>query len=148
MNETIKLLTVAHATNFVLYHKTHVAHWNITGPLFPQLHKMLEKQYEELWEQVDTYAEKLRQSQVFTPLSLCELIELSIIDEYTEVLSAEQYIESLLLDHVKFVELLKSLFHTAEHQNYVGMSNFIQDRVDSHEKIIWMLRSTAFGVSV
>ncbi len=142
MNETIKLLKIAHATNFMLYNKTHVAHWNLVGPLFPQLHKLLEKQYEELWEQVDEYAEKLRRLQVFTPVSLIELVELSIIDDYTEVLTANEYLEDLLSNHLKIVELLKSLFHTAEHQDFVGLSNYVQDRVDAHEKIAWMLRST------
>jgi starvation-inducible DNA-binding protein len=142
MSETIDLLKVAHATNFMLYNKTHVAHWNVTGSSFPQLHKLFEKQYDELWEQVDEYAEKLRRLQVFTPVSLVELVSLSIIEDYTEILNANDYVEALLIDHLKIIELLKSLFHTAEHQDYIGLSNYVQDRIDAHEKTAWMLRST------
>lgn len=142
MKKTIELLRQAHATNFMLYHKTHVAHWNVTGPLFPELHIVLfQKQYKNLWKAVDTYAEKLRQLQVFTPVNMDELVGLSIIDEYTETLQAKEYIEELLGDHERFLKLLDELFKVSGVENCVGVNNFIQDRYEAHQKMAWMLRS-------
>jgi DNA-binding ferritin-like protein len=38
----------------------HLAHWNIEGPDFFEIHTAFEKQYEELFEVVDEIAERIR----------------------------------------------------------------------------------------
>src|ERR1700722_2227338 len=45
---------------YLLTIKTHGYHWNVTGPLFPQLHAFLETQYNELFAAVDEVAERIR----------------------------------------------------------------------------------------
>ena len=38
------------ADTFTLYLKTHNFHWNVTGNMFGELHRMFEEQYQELFE--------------------------------------------------------------------------------------------------
>src|ERR1700735_4437386 len=45
---------------YLLMIKTHGYHWNVTGPLFPQLHVFLESQYNELFLAADEVAERIR----------------------------------------------------------------------------------------
>ena len=48
------------ADNFILSLKTRNYHWNVTGPLFSQLHSLFQSIYESLDEAGDTIAERIR----------------------------------------------------------------------------------------
>ena len=41
--------------------QTHVYHWNVRGPLFEPIHKLLQQHYETLFETADEIAERVRQ---------------------------------------------------------------------------------------
>ncbi|MCB1885107.1 MAG: DNA starvation/stationary phase protection protein [Geminicoccaceae bacterium] len=43
-----------------LQHRDHQAHWNVTGPLFYELHDLLEHLYEEVFTMIDVVAERER----------------------------------------------------------------------------------------
>jgi hypothetical protein len=45
---------------YALMIKTHFFHWNVTGPEFPVLHALFEKQYTDLFEAADVVAERVR----------------------------------------------------------------------------------------
>src|SRR3546814_18682075 len=49
--------TVANA--YALTIKTHAYHWNVQGPTFYGLHKMLQEQYEDLFPALDEVAERI-----------------------------------------------------------------------------------------
>lgn len=129
------------ASNFTLYLKTHGAHWNVTGMFFPQLHDLFGKQYEDLFEQVDTIAEKIRELDAFAPANLAEMQTLSIIDSLDGVLDAKGYVERLLLDHERMIMFLNKLFKVAESVNHQAIMNYIAERLDAHAKDRWMLRT-------
>jgi starvation-inducible DNA-binding protein len=48
------------AVTYTLYLKTHNYHWNVTGPMFNTLHLIFMEQYTEMWNAVDTIAERIR----------------------------------------------------------------------------------------
>lgn len=48
------------SVTYELYLKTQICHWNVTGPNFYSLHKLLEAHYEDLAESVDNVAERIR----------------------------------------------------------------------------------------
>ncbi|HJQ93849.1 MAG TPA: ferritin-like domain-containing protein, partial [Candidatus Thermoplasmatota archaeon] len=56
----VAVLHEALAATTQLYRDTHLAHFNVTGPSFPQLHQLFEQQYTELWEAIDQLAERVR----------------------------------------------------------------------------------------
>ena len=58
--ELCKLLGDALASTYVLYHKTHAYHWNVTGPLFYSIHKLTDKQYNNMAKAIDAIAERIR----------------------------------------------------------------------------------------
>lgn len=134
-------LKVYLATNFALYLKTHNAHWNVTGMFFPQLHSMFGDQYQDLFDQVDLIAEKIRELDAFAPGGLLEYKNLSLIDDLTGVLDAKGYLERLLKDHERMIVFLNKLFAIAQDENNQAVMNYIADRLDVHAKTRWQLRT-------
>ena len=55
---TLEQLIQVFNDNFTAYFRSHVAHVNIMGRNFLSDHKLLEKVYEDLQEQIDSIAEK------------------------------------------------------------------------------------------
>lgn len=69
------------ATLFVFRHKLHVYHLHVTGPMFLQLHKMFQKQYEDILEYADRLAEHvLSRRDHFSP-SLHDMLKHSSITD-------------------------------------------------------------------
>jgi starvation-inducible DNA-binding protein len=131
-------------SNFVAYYKAHSSHWNTTGRNFYSDHKLLNKIYEDLQDEIDTLAEIIRTLDIFAPAALTEIIADSNIsdipvfddqdgDEYLKAVKDD--LEQLVLDYQDLEQTAKDLQH-----NHV--SNYCQDRVRTLEKFIWMIRST------
>jgi starvation-inducible DNA-binding protein len=136
-------LTHLLADTYALYLKTQNFHWNVTGPLFPQLHLLFESQYEELAEAVDVIAERIRALGSFAPASFSEFQKLSSLKEATGAHpSAEQMVKTLLKDHETISQHLHIIFEKAEQANDQGTLDMITERMRAHEKTAWMLRSS------
>jgi starvation-inducible DNA-binding protein len=143
MDELKQALKVAHATNIALYMKTHNFHFNVEGPLFPQLHDILFKGiYEDLYGAVDQFGEEIRALGSYTPMSPARIAELSVIDEPQIPMQASDMIQSLAHDNQAILEVLKSVFEIATSNNEQGLADFIAGRLDAHKKHAWMLRAT------
>jgi len=142
MNNLVNGLKVLLASNFVIYSKTHSAHWNVTGVHFYELHKMFDEQYNELWEQVDIIAEKIRELDAFVTISPLDQTKLSIIDPAQIVMNSTDYVVSLLNDHNRMLILLNKVFSLAEVENNQAVMNYLAERMDAHSKMRWFLKSS------
>lgn len=143
MEELQEALKKVMADTFVMYFKTHSYHWNVVGPNFPQLHEFFGDLYEELHGAVDPIAEHIRAINSFAPSSLDRLKELTIITEADTIPSAEKMVTNLLADNDKVISSLKTAYAAANSEGKDGLSNFLQDRLDIHDKHGWQLRATA-----
>jgi starvation-inducible DNA-binding protein len=141
MNELINQMKVVLASSFALYLKTHNFHWNIEGPNFPQYHSFLDGMYNEIWGAVDAIAEHIRTLDAYAPGSLGRYSQLSVINDQSNVPAAKAMLAELELDNQKIINELNKALELAESSDKHGLSNFIQDRIDIHEKHKWMLRS-------
>lgn len=141
MDELYQAIKIAFASEFSYYLKSHFFHWNVQGPGFPQYHKLFGDIYEEVHENIDPFAEKIRAIGTYTPGSLSRFSLLSTIDDETEILPAESMVSELLHDSEKMIIIYKKVFELAEQLNENGLSNFIADRQDAHAKYKWMLSS-------
>ena len=130
------------ASNFTLYLKSHTAHWNVSGMFFQSLHALFLEQYEDLFDQVDTIAEKIRRLDFFVPAGLAEFQEQSIFEDFTVALSATDYLEQLLADHEAMLVLLQTVFDAAEGNNNQALMNYLAERMDAHQLHRWKLRTT------
>ena len=135
-------LEEAFAGNFVSYYRAHVSHVNLVGPNFYQYHKLLQKVYTFLGDNIDTIAEKLRTIKATMPNDLNTVLGLSPIADMPVTGDAEQ----MLMDVVESLEALIDLWHAvndaAEDVDYIDIGNFAQDQIGSIAKFRWMLEAT------
>jgi len=142
MDSLIEAMKKYLATNFSFYLKIHQFHWNVEGPNFPQYHDFLSDLYTEVWEASDAIAEHIRAISAYAPGSLKDYKNLTMIEDQTELkVDAMQMMSLLYTDNGTVMEAIKIAYKSAEFNNEIGLSNFLQDRMDIHKKHAWMLRS-------
>ena len=145
MDELIEQMKVALASTFAFYLKAHNFHWNVEGPNFPQYHSFFETIYSDAWGAVDGIAEHLRTLKSYAPGSFARYTELSIIKDEVNVPMAASMMSKLLDDNDKLIEHLTKTQASAEKAKKMGLANYLQDRIDIHEKHGWMIRSILKG---
>ncbi len=141
MTELVDQMKVVLASTFSLYLKAHGFHWNIEGPDFVQYHTYLGEFYGELWGAVDTIAEHIRTLNAYAPGSLSRFSQLSVVDDQINVPSPLKMIKELELDNARLKTELTKAYKLAEDAGELGLSNFLQDRIDIHAKHGWFLKS-------
>ena len=129
------------ADTYTLYLKTHNFHWNVTGPMFNTLHLMFETQYTELALAVDTIAERIRALGHPAPGSYKDFAQLSSIKEASGVPEAKTMIKQLVEGQEAVVRTARKIFPVAEKASDEPTCDLLTQRMQTHEKTAWMLRS-------
>ena len=142
MEELQKAAKVAFASEFSFYLKVHQFHWNVEGMFFKQFHDLFGGIYEEVYDSIDDFAEKIRSLGTYMPGSYTRFSMLTQIEDETQILDSKQMVIELLNDNEKMVKILKLVFDLSEREGEHGFSDFIAGRMDAHRKHGWMLRST------
>jgi len=138
----VERLQILLANTYVLYTKTQVFHWNVEGLLFHSLHEMFEEQYEQLAEAVDEIAERMRMLGAKTPNGLQALLSVATLKESPADLKSPEMIQALLDDHEQLCRQLREDIEVADEMDDVGTEDFLTARLQAHEKLAWMLRSS------
>jgi hypothetical protein len=144
-------LTKVFCSNFVAYYKSHAAHVNIVGPMFPAYHKLLQKVYEDLQAEVDTTGELLRTIDAYFPTRLSDTIDGSSIDDNLEpdYNDGLDYIQQIYDDLETLIEVYLELEDVTQNERgYNHLANYAQDRVRVLKKHCWMLGATLDGRAV
>lgn len=136
-----ELLATLLADTYLLYVKTQNFHWNVTDPRFYSLHKLFEEQYEELAEAVDTIAERIRALGSKSPGSMKQFLILTRLSEASGNHTGQEMIKELLKGHETLIKELKKDSDIADKLGDAGSSDLCIQRLRSHEKTAWMLRS-------
>ena len=134
-------LKITQADAFVLYLKAHFYHWNIEGSNFPQYHDFLQNLYQDVFASVDTIAELIRTLDVYAPGTLSRFQTLTTLEESDVIPDAMTMIKNIVEQNTLMLETLKKAYSMAEEEKQIGIANFLQDRIQAHEKHGWMLRS-------
>lgn len=141
MEDLIQQLKVVQASVFSFYLKAHNYHWNVTGPDFAQYHQYLGDLYEEVFDSVDGWAENIRKQNAIAPGSLTRFQELSVVKDEFVVPTCMEMMARLYADNAKLLGEMYKLADMAEATKSRGLVNFVEGRIDIHEKHQWMLRS-------
>lgn len=132
------------ADSYTLYLKTHNFHWNVTGPMFNSLHTMFEGQYTEQWTALDEIAERIRALGYNAPGSYAEFVRLSSIQEETGadgVPGWKGMIEQLVSGNEAVCRTARKVLKTADDAGDDPSVDLLTQRLQTHEKYAWMLRS-------
>ena len=119
--------------------QTHVYHWNVRGPLFEPIHKLLQQHYETLFETADEIAERIRQLGFAAPQGVKTFpsgvkISATMPDE-------DEMLSDLLARHETTLRTLRPLSADAEENQDFATQDLINHMLAFHEKAAWMLRS-------
>lgn len=129
------------ADSYTLYLKTHSYHWNVTGPRFRDLHTLFEEQYTELATAVDDIAERIRTLGYPAPGTFREYLELATIEEVAGTSTAEAMVSDLVVAQEIVVRTCRQILPAAQDANDESTVGLVADRMATHEKAAWMLRS-------
>jgi starvation-inducible DNA-binding protein len=136
-------LTAMLADAYVLMVKTQGFHWNVVGPLFVSLHELTEQHYQDLFAAIDEIAERIRAIGQLAPTSIAEMLQHSAIDEaHASNLSPEEMVKALISDHETVSRRLRDAVEVTEDLRDVATADMLTERLQVHEKAVWMLRAT------
>ena len=142
MTEVVESAKKVLGNVFVMYMKSHAYHWNYIGPEFPQYHSFFDSLYNELHDSIDAIAEHIRAMDGFAPGSLARMVELSDIEEDTQIPNPKKMFQNLLDANEKVIAAMTESYNLANEAKELGYSNFLQDRIDIHKKHGWMIKAT------
>ena len=129
----------------VLNVRTRNYHWNVTGPLFHELHALFEKLYDEQAGQIDEVAERARAIDVVADATLAGFVKRARLKEQPgEVPAAPSMITHLVADYEALIRAVRPQVDAcqAAHGD-VGTADFLTGLIEAFEKAAWMLRASA-----
>ncbi len=132
------------ADSYTLYLKTHNFHWNVTGPMFNALHNMFEAQYTEQWTALDDIAERIRALGFNAPGSYAEFTRLSSIAEepgLTDAADWREMVRQLTVGNEAVCRTARKVADMADDADDNPTEDLLIQRLKTHEKYAWMLRS-------
>lgn len=142
MEEITAPLKVAFADTYALYVKAQNYHWNVEGPMFAMYHDFFGKIYEEIGKAIDPFAEEIRAASAYAPGAFSRFLELTSIEDEVFIISADRMISILYTDNAKVLGSLTIARNAAENAKAYGLVNFLEERLDQHNKHAWMLRAS------
>ena len=141
MEPVSERLKIVLASAFSLYLKAHYFHWNVTGPSFSEYHKFFEQVYTEVHASIDAYAEHIRVLGAYAPGSLNRMAELTSIQDIDTIPTGLDMIRILEADNGVLIAELYAAREYADAAGQYGVVNFLEERINAHEKLRWMLKS-------
>jgi starvation-inducible DNA-binding protein len=142
MEEITNPLKIAFADTYALYVKAQNYHWNVEGPMFAMYHDFFGKIYEEIGKAIDPFAEEIRAASAYTPAAFSRFLELTSIEDEVFIIPADRMINILYTDNAKVLGSLTIARNAAENAKAYGLVNFLEERLDQHNKHAWMLRAS------
>lgn|SRR6056300_405990 len=139
--QLIERMKVLLASSFSLYLKAHNYHWNVTGANFAQYHDFFGELYEEIHGSIDTTAEEIRKLGGFAPGSLGRFQELSVVEDENMIPESAIMFARLARDNDAVIQVLYEARAMADEVGASGTVNYLEDRISTHEKHAWMLKS-------
>lgn len=137
-----KLLQKTLSNHAVLLHQTLNYHWNVEGKEFHDYHLLFDKQYNELFKNLDLIAERIRAVGGKVQGSMKHFIDTaSIKEDNGSVPMPKEMIKRLHDQYHKVIEDMRKSVKDLEKSDDVATRKMLEDLVEIEEKTKWMLKS-------
>ena len=139
----VAVLTRALADTQVFYVKTLNIHWNIVGPNFYSVHKLLDEQYNMLKDAGDEIAERIRSYGASAIGSMKEFLANTNLEEKEGNGSVQiDVLNELIADHETIVRKLREgIDQCSDTYEDEGAADLLTAHLQKHQEMSWMLRS-------
>jgi len=122
----------------VHYHNLRNFHWNVEGPEFFELHEEFENEYNQVQEQIDEIAERIRVFGLKPSMSLRETLQMSDIREAKEGLTALEMVRFVLKDFGIMHQSMLDVINAALENGDTVTEQMITKFMNRLEKRNWM----------
>lgn len=141
-NAIAAALSTLLGNSYSLMAQTHLAHWNVEGPAFFELHGAFQKHYEDLFEAIDEIAERIRAIDAYAPGGLKVLDKLATVSDVpTGAAPAKDFVAALVEGHETTSDSAKKVRDLAGEAGDLETQDLAIGRVQYHQKTLWMLKS-------
>jgi len=140
-SDLIAALQLALADTYSLMALTHLAHWNVEGHGFFQLHEAFGAQYTALFAAADEIAERTRALGAYAVGGLQTLGALAGMDEFKAPMTQREYVATLVRAHEKVIGDLAQARMLSEKAGDLETQDLMIGRIQEHQKTVWMLKS-------
>jgi starvation-inducible DNA-binding protein len=129
----------ANAVELYLQYKGY--HWNVSGPLFHDLHTMFDAHAKEVFETVDPLAERQRilgMPAEYTLVSVAKFASLRSDEKLPT--TPKEMVERLVESHRTILRGLHEAYEAANRLDDAGTVDLVTTCIAAHEKMEWFLR--------
>ncbi len=105
-------------------------------------HDFFGKIYEEVGGAIDQFAEEIRAQNAYAPGAFSRFSELTNIRDEVLIIKPETMVATLFADNAIVLASLQRARDEADKYGQNGLVNFIEERLDQHNKHAWMLRAS------
>ena len=144
-NAIVSDLNLLQADYQVFYQKLRGYHWNVTGPLFFQLHLKFEELYMDMAVKVDDLAERALTLGGSPLTTMAEMLEISRLHEDAEPPSANTMVQNVYTDLNLLTVWAREVAAQAMKGDDTATTNMLDGMADGQEKEAWMLRAYLAG---
>lgn len=142
MEQLVEAMKKVLAESFAFRLKAQYYHWNVEGSNFHQYHDFFGELYTEVDKAVDGIAEHIRALDAYAPGSFSRYTELSSIKDESTIPLPLEMVSRLFSDNNVLLASLKTARNIADELGENGIVNFLEERIDVHQKHRWMLKAT------
>lgn len=135
-------LKILFADNFSAYVKSHGYHVAVVGHKFYEYHKMYQKIYEFLQDNIDTVAEGIRAVNEIPPFSLARITELTEIEDAREAPDYVRMSKVLYEDLQTCVDRANKAYDRAGDARQFGIQNLLGQYIQEANRFQWMLEAS------
>jgi len=141
--KTVDSLKKLFADNFAAYVLAHGYHQTVEGDDFYEYHKLFQKIYEYLQDNIDSLGELIRQLDDIPPFSLSRISELSDVKDVQE--APDTLTKVLDLDSALYmlIEQASTVFEDSNADKEYGVNNFVGGYIQDLNKFCWFLKASS-----
>ena len=139
---TLDQLNETFSDNFVNSYRVHSIHFNIVGPEFYSLHRLMKKIYEDSEAIQDDLGELIRALGALAPETIGDILSLADLEDTVTGNTPMDMVTFVLEGQEHMINSYRKLELAATSEGEQDIANFAQDRIRLHKKNAWMLRAT------
>jgi starvation-inducible DNA-binding protein len=125
---------------FALYLKTKSFHWHVSGPNFPDYHRMLDDQAGQIFAMTDPIAERVRKLGRQTLHSIGAISRSQrVLDNDAPFVPPHEMLAELRDDNRDLVRRLREVHELADEARDIATASLIENWVDESETRYWYL---------
>lgn len=133
-------LTALLADLFALYVKTKNFHWHVSGPWFPDYHRMFDAQASEILAMTDAVAERVRKIGGTTIRSIAHIARVQrVLDNDADYVDAADMLAELRDDNGDLARRLHALHTLCDAHGDIATAGLIENWIDAAEGRRWFL---------